>query len=392
MAGRLQTPAMPDHAAANQHRRLAAFDIMRGIGTFVVLIRHCGPAPQATPMWLRWPMDRIQHSGWMALESFFVLSGFLVGGLLFTEYKRRGELRVLPFLARRGAKIYPSFYLLFVLTLLFGDLAGRPVTTPHVLAEGLFYQNYRWGMWVHTWSLALEEHFYLLLPAVLCVLVWRSRRGAADPFRPLVWLYVLLALATLSLRTHAVLTSKPTFLTHFTPTHVRIDSLAIGALIAYLFHFRNEAVTAWMSQRRPLLWVAMGLLLAPSLVFDHLSPVTLTIGLPLGGWGIALLILLLLTKRPGETAVAKLPGDSSLAFIGRHSLGIYLWHQPVRHWGDAAIRGLLGRESTYWELAALTVIGGVLIGIALSRAVEFPVLKLRDRLLPSRAGSLVQSV
>src|SRR5262249_60135649 len=105
----------------------------------------------------------IHRIGWMGVDLFFVLSGFLVSGVLFREYQRHQGLQVGRFLARRGFKIYPGFYLLLLATWAMGASAGPrgAITTPQLLREAFYLQSYVPGFWSHTWSLAVEEHFYL---------------------------------------------------------------------------------------------------------------------------------------------------------------------------------------------------------------------------------------
>jgi len=81
-------------------KRLSQIDFLRGIALILVLFRH---------HWVG--IDALQHIGWIGVDLFFVLSGFLVSGLLFAEYKRFGSIKPLRFLVRRGFKIYPLFYL-----------------------------------------------------------------------------------------------------------------------------------------------------------------------------------------------------------------------------------------------------------------------------------------
>ena len=129
-----------------------------------------------------WPAAA--RHGWIGVDLFFVLSGFLISGLLFNEYKTCSSISFKRFFIRRGLKIYPAFYLFLFLTglvyyLVFHVLSSRT----HYLAEFFFVQNYWHGVWDHTWSLAVEEHFYILLPTVLLFLVRRSPEQR-NPFRP----------------------------------------------------------------------------------------------------------------------------------------------------------------------------------------------------------------
>ena len=121
--------------------RSAALDALRALAVLLVLGRHFPEPPPgaALPAWLAvW-----QRGGWIGVDLFFVLSGFLVSGLLFREYRRFGEIRYGHFLARRGFKIYPAFYLMFGAVLLYAAHMGRAfVGWPVVLSEMFFVQNY----------------------------------------------------------------------------------------------------------------------------------------------------------------------------------------------------------------------------------------------------------
>lgn len=96
-----------------------------------------------------------------------MLSGFLISRLLFNEYKRSGRIDMKRFLIRRGLKIYPAFYVLMLYTAI-DELLTRGRVPEKILGDLLFGQNYFPHIWAHGWTLAVEEHFYWLLPPMLC--------------------------------------------------------------------------------------------------------------------------------------------------------------------------------------------------------------------------------
>ena len=124
---------------------------------------------QAIDLWAR--------IGWLGVDLFFVLSGFLISNLLFSEYRKTERISLRTFYLRRALKLYPGFYLLLFSTVVFCAIAGRRITLRGTLGEFFFVQNYLGGLWGHTWSLAVEEHFYLILPVLLIFLAARSPAG-----------------------------------------------------------------------------------------------------------------------------------------------------------------------------------------------------------------------
>src|SRR5262245_8242629 len=143
--------------------RNPGLDLLRLVAIVLVLGRHMGACPEAESPLLHRVSTVWITGGWVGVELCFVLSGFLVSGLLFREYRGTAALDAKRFLVRRGFKIYPPFLILIGLTVLM-HLASRPRgLVRHTLAEVFFVQNYFEGLWNHTWSLAIEEHFYLSL-------------------------------------------------------------------------------------------------------------------------------------------------------------------------------------------------------------------------------------
>lgn len=113
--------------------------------------------------------SRLTLAGYTGVDLFFVLSGFLISGLLFAEYKQRQTINFGRFFIRRSLKIYPSFYVLVLATVLYQYRVEQMVSPRSYLGEILYVQNYTGALWGHEWSLAVEEHFYILLPVFLCI-------------------------------------------------------------------------------------------------------------------------------------------------------------------------------------------------------------------------------
>ena len=97
--------------------RMIGLDLLRLLAIFMVMGRHSELCPADTPLKSAW--DSWHRNGWVGVELFFVLSGFLVSGLLFAEYKKHGDISVKRFYVRRGLKIYPAFYFLIAFAYLF---------------------------------------------------------------------------------------------------------------------------------------------------------------------------------------------------------------------------------------------------------------------------------
>src|SRR6266478_1738772 len=170
---------------ASSHRS-KELDCLRCLAVLLVLSRHMPVFPDNLTGALRVPAHLLYEAGWAGVDLFFVLSGFLIAGLLFREHQQYRRIDFKQFIVRRGLKIYPAFYCLIAATVGIAVLNRWNLPWKRIFAEVFFVQNYFTGLWSHTWSLAIEEHFYLLLPLLLIGLA-RLYQHNEDPFRVLPW-------------------------------------------------------------------------------------------------------------------------------------------------------------------------------------------------------------
>lgn len=119
----------PAVAAATTGQRNHQLDVLRGVAVLLVLGRHIQYPPQL-PEPFQTLVGYWSRCGWVGVDLFFVLSGFLVSGLVFEEWKRTGGFAAGRFLIRRGFKIYPAFYLLWLLVFISQWIAGTASTPP----------------------------------------------------------------------------------------------------------------------------------------------------------------------------------------------------------------------------------------------------------------------
>lgn len=359
--------------------RILQLDILRGVAILLVLGRHMFPCPPERSAWLHDVTRVWNQGGWIGVDLFFVLSGFLVSGLLFREYQQTGAARAGNFLIRRGFKIYPAFWALLIATFVFGGTSRASLG--RVLGELFFLQNYLGGLWNHTWSLAIEEHFYFLLAGWVA---WRCRRHPEAPFTGLPLLFGAIAVACLALRAATALWVPYSHLTHVFPTHLRIDSLLFGALLSYGWHLGGLRKHPWLSRGTPLLAAAGLTLVLPPFFFPiETTPLLTVIGLPALYVGFGLLLLSMLSIDSGRFRPLR-----GLGRIGLHSYSIYLWHLPVVRWGIPWAVELNGGLLDWFVYAGLYLAGSIVLGIATAKLIEVPAVRLRDRLYPSRSGGL----
>jgi peptidoglycan/LPS O-acetylase OafA/YrhL len=162
-----------------------------------------------------------------------------------------------------------------------------------------------------------------------------------------------------------------------------------GVLLSYWYHFYPEALDAVMKRLGPAALSVIGILmLTPAFVFPLLEGRFIhTFGLTLNylGGGAILLSALAWEKRRPRT-----PGV--FAYVGYHSYSIYLWHLAVWEWGLPFLQLYVGLPRGKVITLAVFAMASCTVGIVMAKVVEMPVLKLRDRLLPSRSGSLVVAV
>jgi peptidoglycan/LPS O-acetylase OafA/YrhL len=351
-------------------RRSQLLDLLRTIAVVLVLGRHLP---------LRFRVDQITNTwhlcGWVGVDLFFVLSGFLVSGLLFREYKTRGTFSVGRFLTRRGLKIYPAFYVFLVLSVGLLFATGQVVWKRAVVIEALFLQSYAEQLGGgringHTWSLAVEEHFYILLPLLLLALLRFGK--TPDPFRLIPAIAIAVAAACLAMR---CLNIGSTFDddTHHFPTHLRIDSLMCGVALSYLFHFRPAFVAFATRLRWPILLAGIAIMSLAG-IYDVTTPWLWTAGYLVFAIGSACLVTWAATGQTNSHTLR------AIAWVGAYSYSIYLWHIHVLEWVAPYFS-----VSYPWLFIAAYVASCLAFGVLMSKLVEYPVLHLRDRWFPSRS-------
>lgn len=338
--------------------RNQSLDVLRGVAILLVLGGHSN-----YPYVSFW-----RATGGSGVELFFVLSGFLISGLLFSEYQRSGRIAVARFWIRRAFKIYPGFYVLLAVTTAVLTLAKQPeiMLGRAAFFNIIFLQNYvpSAGIVPQSWSLAIEEHFYFVLPLLLWLL---ARSRIANPFRSIPFIVLASIPICWYLRYCADWNT-------YSQTHLRIDALLAGVGLSYWKHFAGRG----FPRTSKLSYLALSLaILAPAFwIAFRGQPGPLSYTFRFLGFA-----ALLLWAEPRHAS--SFPLTRFAAWVGRYSYSIYLWHMfatglPYFVFGN-----------TFIGLAAY-LISAVVLGVTMAKLIEIPCMKLRDRLFPASARTAKQ--
>ena len=321
-------------------------------------------------------------SGWVGVDLFFVLSGFLITGIL---YDTRGtEHFFRNFYIRRALRIFPLYYAFIAIIYCISRLQGYHWGAAGVTAILLyvinlfpaFYTEAPWANLNHFWSLAMEEQFYMVWPTLVFLLAGKRRIAAAAFFGVLFSLGLRVYMWQTGMTAHDVY--KPYA---WTPAH--LDGLFLGAILALLIRSRHsKAVLQWA----PRLLAVLGLFWLTMLVKSGaLHPIGDHFIATYGTTVIAFTFMCVVAcvLRTGSI-VAAFFSTRVLRALGKYSYGIYICHYTLhaaldeRIWWWASAR-------TQSKILPIMASGTIILAISVCIAVlsfhffESPILRLKDR-------------
>jgi peptidoglycan/LPS O-acetylase OafA/YrhL len=337
------------------------------------------------------------HGGFVGVDVFFVLSGFLITGILLAEAEQRGSISIADFYARRARRILPAA----ALTLLVTDLAAhhllnfvraRQVVSDSVWAAAFganihfarqgsdyFAQAQPPSPLQHFWTLSVEEQFYLVWPTivalVLCGTLLGRRIGVRGPRRlPLLAVVAIVMVASLA---WSIKDTSASPASAYFSTFARAWELALGAGLAIAIPMLRHA--------RPRLsgiggWIGLAAVAAAAVCFSSSTHFPgYAAALPAAG--VALLIAAGDRKRQSRLDVSRLLSSAALRYIGDRSYAFYLWHWPVL---------VIAVQYTGHDLGVgmklLLLVAAFALSIVSYALVENPIRRAK---LPTRIGALL---
>lgn len=264
--------------------------------------------------------------GFTGVDVFFVISGFLIGGILWREYDARGTVNLPRFYLRRFKRLAPAFFTMAAVTAVFAgslllpfefrEFGKQLIAATVYLSNVLFFRQAGYfdtasdeKALLHTWSLAVEEQFYIFLP--LLILLLSRKRGAL--------IAALIGCWALSLAGSVALTPRIQTATFYL-FPFRAWEMLSGVLLAIWGYetgrrWRGHAVLSWLG----LALVVVSVLFVPA---GPMFPGLLAVPAVLG-------TVLLLANGTGRNPVNRLLSRREMVIVGRMSYSLYLWHWPV---------------------------------------------------------------
>jgi peptidoglycan/LPS O-acetylase OafA/YrhL len=361
------------------HReRQPGLDLLRALAIIVVVIYHAALFGFKLP-------GRIDRFGWIGVDLFFVLSGYLIGGQLLTPLARRNQIDLGRFFARRVLRIMPAYFVVLAVYFLLPSWREYPDMSQPLWKFLLSIQNialHGGTAFSHAWSLAVEDQFYLALPFLLLFLCGRPRAAVIVPCLLVgggIGLRAFLAAQNPSVDGGVSFRAFQAWI--YYPTWTRLDPLVFGVVLAAIEKFRpqwwnrlaNHAIWLWLPG---LALIVFALYLGET---DYLTVTACVWQFPLIAFGMGTLLICAVSPRLFFRRIA-IPGA---AFIASIAYSAYLIQKLIIHFAArfcdsynialTSASALLGVEIAVYAAAAI-----------LFFTVERPFLQLRKRFAPRK--------
>ncbi len=355
--------------------RVPALDGIRAVAVIAVLFFHAGVG------WF--------GGGMLGVDMFFALSGFLITSLLVAEHRRSGTIRLGQFYERRARRLLPALFIMLLIVAAYCAWFAEPDLLASIRGDALstlvYFSNWHFvlsdqGYFVHTgapspllhtWSLAIEEQFYLVWPMVSLVVL--RRRGP----RALALVAAAGVAASVALTWSLVAVGESTTRLYY-GSDTRAQAVMVGAFLGALgpvsgWVRRRSGWTERPSGRRAI--AAFGLLGAAGCVWAIHTVAGDNALLYHGGFALMAAatgaVIVAVAAQP-RSVLARVLSLSPLVYVGRISYGLYLYHWPIFLMLDNAHTGLLG-----WRLLLVRLAATAVVSVASYHLVEQPVRQRR---------------
>ena len=371
---------MIDPRFQNRERQ-PGLDLLRALAIIVVVIYHAALFGFKLP-------GRVDRFGWIGVDLFFVLSGYLIGGQLLAPLAREKSIKLGSFFARRVLRIMPAYFVILVVYFLLPSWREYPDMAQPLWKFLLSVQNialHGGTAFSHAWSLAVEDQFYLCLPFIL---LFVNRWPRAAIIIPCLIVFGGIALRTFLAWKNPAIDGGVSFRAFqawiYYPSWTRLDPLVFGVVLAAIEKFRPHwwkrlmdfAIWLWLPA---LVLISYGLYLGEG---DNLTVAACAWQFPLIALGMAALLICANSPRLPFRRIA-IPGA---AFIASIAYSAYLIQKLVIH----AVEQFCSSHNIQ-PTSALALVGVELCvfaaGTLLFLLVERPFLQLRKRLAPRRSGN-----
>jgi peptidoglycan/LPS O-acetylase OafA/YrhL len=369
-------------------RRVPGLDLLRAIAILWVMWYH------GATLDLVASSDVVTQAGWMGVDLFFVLSGYLIGAQLLKPVAAGRNPDLKDFWIRRAFRILPAY--LVVVALYFAVPVFRerreiqPLWQFLTFTENLLIDLRHAKAFSHVWSLCVEEHFYLLAPLLILLLMRRPSPAKTIAACALIVLGGMALRSAIWLHELAPLPQDSAAFSHrfmeriYYPTWTRLDGLLAGVILAMVRTFRPAAWAGLMARPNLLAGAgAVGLAASIALFQDQSAFWPSVVGYPLLALSFALLVASAASPK-GLLGARPIPGAGLVAAM---AYSLYLSHKAIFHLVQLAL-GPWARshpDATIVLAGAAAFAGGGL----LYAAVERPFLRWRDRFEPARATAPV---
>lgn len=388
---------LPWHAQASvvaTGTRMVGPDILRSLAILLVMLVHL--PLNATPSLL----VTVREYGWLGVDIFFVLSGYLIGTQLFKEVTRTGTVDFKSFYLRRAFRIFPAFFVVLGLYALVPVLRDNPATQPlwkfATFTVNLGFDPREGNAFSQAWTLAVEEQFYLVLPLLVLLLYKRIGTGWVLALAGLLTIIgIALRYAIWDMQIGTLVAEgqfRPAFATYlrdiYYPTYTRLDGLLFGVVLAAARFFKPELCKRYLPSKAT---IPLGLffVIAALICFVDRGPLAgqgifpvfqaqlgAVAGFPLISIGIALLFCAMLDL---EHVLSRWPVPGA-ALVATLSYSLYLTHKSVFH----VMRLAVGEENLQGGFGFVAyIIASFAVASVLWFCVERTFLHLRDRMLSS---------